>query len=413
MKSTHVKVISIKRNVLPVVFDMVQLTTGNVIAFHIRDVAIPGGTTAKAFFEKPSGRFVYKETGITVSGQQITLPIDNQSIAEVGLTKGQVTLYNGADTLSSFEFVIHVFPSIKDMLIQNSETVIPAFEQAVQSALDDIEAAKESAEQDIGTLLDPTLTQENKAAEAKATGEAIAALDSRLSESIAEISDSLSEFSYHGKFSPGSKYSTADISIVPKKGDLIFFRADENNSTSFLSANLFLYYTDNDYDLVTITKIGDYKMVVAQKDYIKALVNNALTQTDTIAPTWKATVMSSGEHSLSGSLMLFYSLLNNGIELRKEDIENLKTDFISKNSKRVVVRKDINNTYIDFPVLANDKGFIFVADTNASKFTAYDLYGHKPDDTFEVIKSNISVVGNIYMYDNNKGYDYFRIIFRC
>lgn len=37
-----------------------------------------------------------------------------------------------------------------------------------------------------------------------------------------EISDSLGEFRYHGKFVPERKYSTIETSIAPKKGDLIF-----------------------------------------------------------------------------------------------------------------------------------------------------------------------------------------------
>lgn len=228
-----------------------------------------------------------------------------------------------------------------------------------------------------------------------------------------EISDSLGEFRYHGKFVSEKKYSTIDTSIVPKKGDLIFFRADENNSTLFIQANLFLYYTDNDYDSVSISKIGDYIFVVAQKDYIKTRINNTLSQADATEPTWSATVMSSGEHSLIGSLTLFYSLLDSGIELRRDDIENLKTDFISKHSKRFVVSKSKNNTYLDFTVGANDKGLIFVSETNATKFTAYDLYGHKPDDTIELLESNISVVGSIHTYDNNNRYDYLRIVFKC
>lgn len=228
-----------------------------------------------------------------------------------------------------------------------------------------------------------------------------------------EISDSLGELRYHGKFTSGSKYSTVDTSIAPKKGDLIFFRVDENNSALFSSISLFLYYTDNNYDTVTISKVGDYKFVVAQKDYIKSIIGCELSQADATEPTWSATVMSSEKHSLTGSLMLFYSLLDSGIELRKNDIENLKTDFISKHSKRFVVSKSINNTYLDFTVDANDKGLIFVSETNATKFTAYDLYGHKPDDTFELLESNISVVGSIHTYDNNNRYDRLRIVFKC
>ena len=288
------------------------------------------------------------------------------------------------------------YPDIVTQLLERMESVEKiATEEAMQGY---VNTYLEAHPADI----DETLTDHKKAAPADVVG--------KLKE---EVSDSLGELRYHGKFTSGSKYSIVDTSIAPKKGDLIFFRVDENNSALFSSASLFLYYTDNNYDTVTISKVGDYKFVVAQKDYIKSRIGCKCSQADATEPTWSATVMSSEKHSLTGSLMLFYSLLDSGIELRKNDIENLKTDFISKHSKRFVVSKSKNNTYLDFTVDANDKGLIFVSETNATKFTNYDLYAHKPDDTFELIKNNISVVGSMYMYDNNNRYDYLRIIFKC
>lgn len=292
--------------------------------------------------------------------------------------------------------ISETYPDIVTQLLERMESVEKiATEEAMQGY---VNTYLEAHPADI----DETLTDHKKAAPADVVG--------KLKE---EVSDSLGELRYHGKFTSGSKYSIVDTSIAPKKGDLIFFRVDENNSALFSSASLFLYYTDNNYDTVTISKVGDYKFVVAQKDYIKSRIGCECSQADATEPTWSATVMSSEKHSLTGSLMLFYSLLDSGIELRKNDIENLKTDFISKHSKRFVVSKSQNNTYLDFTVDANDKGLIFVSETNATKFTNYDLYAHKPDDTFELIKSNISVVGSMYMYDNNNRYDYLRIIFKC
>ena len=292
--------------------------------------------------------------------------------------------------------ISETYPDIVTQLLERMESVEKiATEEAMQGY---VNTYLEAHPADI----DETLTDHKKAAPADVVG--------KLKE---EVSDSLGELRYHGKFTSGSKYSIVDTSIAPKKGDLIFFRVDENNSALFSSASLFLYYTDNNYDTVTISKVGDYKFVVAQKDYIKSRIGCECSQADATEPTWSATVMSSEKHSLTGSLMLFYSLLDSGIELRKNDIENLKTDFISKHSKRSVVSKSKNNTYLDFTVDANDKGLIFVSETNATKFTNYDLYAHKPDDTFELIKSNISVVGSMYMYDNNNRYDYLRIVFKC
>lgn len=231
---------------------------------------------------------------------------------------------------------------------------------------------------------------------------------------VSQLKEDLGEISCTNKFYTNHKYSIKDISTVPQKGDLIFFAANECDSQYFTQAVLYLYYTENDYDSINIRNIGDYKIFVSQKNYIKASVGFSLSQADETTPTWKATVMSSGEYNLSSILMQMYALLDNDIKLRDTDIENLKNDLISKHSGRFNVSKSKKNTYLDFDVKTGDKGFIFVSETNATNFTAYDLYGHEATgDTFKLIKGNISDIGNIYTYDNSSGYDYLRIVFKC
>lgn len=239
-------------------------------------------------------------------------------------------------------------------------------------------------------------------------------LNSSSKDSVSALKEEIGDFRYTGKFLSDHKYHTKYISIVPQKGDLVFFLANECDSRYFSLAALYLYYTENDYDSIYIQNIGDYKIFVSQKNYIKVSVGFALSQNDETAPTWKATVMSSGEYNLSSILMQMYALLDNDIKLRDTDIEILKNDLISKHSGRFMVSKSNKNTYLDFDVKTGDKGFIFVSETNASNFTAYDLYWHEPtSNTFKLIEGNISDVGEIRTYDNSSGYDYIRIIFKC
>lgn len=282
-----------------------------------------------------------------------------------------------------------------------------------------VEQFANTAGENIQKAIDPTLTVSGKAADAAKVGEAVNAEAERAkaaeeenAQGIGQLKEDIGDYSYSKKFGLSTR-SVIDINITPRKGDLIFFRADENESQMFLSANLFLYYSENDYKTITLRNIGEYSIFVADKDYIKIRINNELSQVDASEPKWSATFMSSGEHNISGNLMWLYSLLDNRIELRKTDIENLKNVLISKNSNRFAVSKTNNNTYLNFPVISGDKGFAFVSDTNASNFTAYDLYGHKTDNTFELIKRNITSIGSVYTYENNKGYDYIRIIFKC
>ena len=290
-------------------------------------------------------------------------------------------------------------------------------EQKLQQQVNTLNAGGLNLKEElIRTQVDSYLTQHPEAmgtALAEETTRAKAAEEEN-AEGVSQLKEDIGDFIYRGKFYAGSKYSTKDISTVPQKGDLIFFAANECSSQFFVSTNLFLYYTENDYDLISIQNIGDYKIFVSQKNYIKATVGYALSQSDETTPTWEATVMSSGEYNLSSILMQMYALLDNGIKLKETDIENLKNDLISKHSRRFNVSKSNKNTYLDFPVKTGDKGFIFVSETNASKFTAYDLYWHEATtDTFKLIESNISDIGNIHTYDNSSGYDYLRIIFKC
>lgn len=287
--------------------------------------------------------------------------------------------------------------------MEAAETAMRSAQSAAQNAADSAQAAAGSAD-------DARRVADSIPADYTELSKEVSALN----EANAKLKDDIGDFIYRGKFHAGSKYSTKDISTVPQKGDLIFFAANDCSSRFFVSANLFLYYTENDYDLIALQNIGDYKIFVSQKNYIKVSVGYALSQSDETTPTWKATVMSSGEYNLSSILMQMYALLDNGIKLKETDIENLKNDLISKYSGRFNVSKSNKNTYLDFPVKTGDKGFIFVSETNASKFTAYDLYWHDATaDTFKLIESNISDIGNIRTYDNSSGYDYLRIVFKC
>ena len=276
-----------------------------------------------------------------------------------------------------------------------------AITEAQTSATDAIVSAKDSATAEIakkGTDTLATIPEDYTA----------------LTKDVGSLKEDLGDFIYTGKWDSEYKYSLKPVSVVPQKGDLIFFAANECSSRFFDQATLSLHYTENDYDLISIRNICDYKIFVSEKNYIKAIVSFSRNQLDESNPIWKATVMSSREYNLSGIIMQLYALLDNDVKLKKTDIENLKNDLISKYSRRFNVSKSSKNTYLDFSVKTGDKGFIFVSETNALKFTSYDLYWHEATtDTFKLIEGNISDIGNIHTYDNSSGYDYLRIMFKC
>lgn len=171
MKATkRINVEVLRKKFLPTI-DAVQFVTGLQIILAVRDFSIPTGTTAKAFFKKPSGKFVYQDC--TISGNEIKIDVHNQALTEYGSVYYQVKLTNGSDILSTFAGKIEVEKSIANSSATTSETVVPAFDAAVQNAVAEIEEARDSAITYIGNGLDNTLKVEGKAADAAAAGKAI------------------------------------------------------------------------------------------------------------------------------------------------------------------------------------------------------------------------------------------------
>lgn len=170
-KRINVEVLSKK---LMQTISTVQYVTGLQIVMSVKDFDIPAGTTAKAFFEKPSKKFVYQDA--VISGNDITIDVNNQALTEYGSVYYQVRLTNGDDIITTFSGKIDVEKSLADNSATSSETIVPAFDSAVQKAVKEIESARDSAIQFIGNGLDSTLTTEGKAADAAATGKAVAEL---------------------------------------------------------------------------------------------------------------------------------------------------------------------------------------------------------------------------------------------
>lgn len=118
-----------KRNVR--VIDVVQYDTGIQLVFTVKDFTIPSGATATLYVQKPSGKFVYQEDGITVSGNTVTISLENQAITEHGKAPYQVSLKSGSDVITTFTGLMMVEKSLKDAGATESKTVIRAFDEAV------------------------------------------------------------------------------------------------------------------------------------------------------------------------------------------------------------------------------------------------------------------------------------------
>lgn len=141
------KYIQIKNKDVRTRIEYVQGTNSIPIILQVVDWEIPGGSEARIYVKKPSGKEVYNSA--EVSGNEVTIQPTTQMFAEHGRQLGQVQIANGDDIAATFllEFEIEknlAFEStavessdeygILDELITEAQTAIAAAEKATSSA---------------------------------------------------------------------------------------------------------------------------------------------------------------------------------------------------------------------------------------------------------------------------------------
>ena len=144
---------------------VVQYDTGVQLVFNMMDFELPDNTSATLYVRKKSGKFVYQETGITVTATTVTVDLENQALTEHGEASCQLRLVNGADTISTFATTIIVDPSYRDADAVESKTVIAAFEAKTAEQIAEIEAAAQDQIEVIQNLYS-TYATKNEAANA-------------------------------------------------------------------------------------------------------------------------------------------------------------------------------------------------------------------------------------------------------
>lgn len=141
------------------------------------EFTLESGTTVAIRGTKKDGNGYSADA--TLSGTKVTVAGDQQMTACAGEQQFELTLYKGEKELNTCNFILDVEPAAMDANTVPSESVIQEIGEAVTAYLDEH-----------NIVIDPTLTQEGKAADAKATGDEIAGLKADLSD-IATIDESL------------------------------------------------------------------------------------------------------------------------------------------------------------------------------------------------------------------------------
>lgn len=143
--------------------DVVQYDTGIQLVFTVKDFTIPSGATATLYVQKPSGKFVFQEDGITIADNTITIDLENQAITEHGKVPYQVSITSGSDVITTFTGLMMVEKSLKDSGATESKTVIHAFDELTAEKVAEFQTKAEQIVQAcIATLPDDYTTMEAK-----------------------------------------------------------------------------------------------------------------------------------------------------------------------------------------------------------------------------------------------------------
>ena len=143
MKSTRQIDIYLTKKSNVRMIDVVQFDTGIHLVFTVKDFTIPSGATAKLYVQKPSGKFVFQEDGITIVDNTILIDLENQAITEHGKVPYQVSIVNGSDMITAFTGLMMVEKSLKDSGATESKTVIRAFDEVVSDHVAEFQAKAE------------------------------------------------------------------------------------------------------------------------------------------------------------------------------------------------------------------------------------------------------------------------------
>lgn len=144
---------------------------------HKGSFTVESGTTARFRELKPDGNAISIDA--TISGTTVTLAPSQanaqQMTAIAGNCKCELSLFKGDKELNTANFTLLIEKAVIDKDTPYSDSVIRELIDVTDRADEIMEAAEtvDAAVEELGTLIDPTLTQSGKAADAKAVGDAL------------------------------------------------------------------------------------------------------------------------------------------------------------------------------------------------------------------------------------------------
>lgn len=121
--------------------EVVQFETGVQLVFEVQDIDLDETATATLFVRKPSGKFVFQEDNVSLTGNTVVIDLHNQAIAEYGKPFFQIKFKKGEEVISTFSGMLTVEKSLDDSGAEESKTVIAAFDEFTDEQIARIEEA--------------------------------------------------------------------------------------------------------------------------------------------------------------------------------------------------------------------------------------------------------------------------------
>lgn len=158
----------------PVVIKLSQYDTDFTLIFNLfasrGTFTIASGTTAAFREKKPDGNVISVDATLDITNKRVTVApteaIAKQITAIGGKCECEITLLNGSDELNTANFVLFIEKAPVDKDAVTSDSVVRELIEVTDQAEEIIAAAERVID-----AIDPTLTLEGHAADAKATGD--------------------------------------------------------------------------------------------------------------------------------------------------------------------------------------------------------------------------------------------------
>lgn len=274
-----------------------------------------------------------------------------------------------------------------------------------------IQEAGKNALQNISNGVDKGLSEEGKAADAKATGEAISKLTEELSNLLEEgtqILDWKNAKVVNGYFTSISDFKSSDVSrtvIIPvdySKGDTISIHR------GIMGERFVCGYTS-----IEMPKIGDILDYANVQNNAERVILRIKSDTKNILLYYyNSTLDNYDSDDILASIMVQYGKVYTGYEPYGEP--RGKKDIINKingNSEKLIsavynspsIFDDVSN-----PISKGDHFYLYVKDIVGAKYSDIEFYFFRSDNTYKRVIHNINI-GELYAITADEDYTKYRI----